>query len=194
MGLGRPRLRLRLRVGLGSVERSSLQAYEVQAVAGARHSTKHGVPGCAGRAASPPHPGRSRTGRRRRRRRPPSQPAAPGAPPGGGRRVESKCRRCQYAGGVWAWASAGWHPNLPSACKPPAVSQPAAQWHAQCSRSGSAMRAVCAAHLKQQAQLGLGGGGDHVGEHTLLLHNDLEHIGHLRGGGHRGRQAAADAG
>lgn len=33
-------------------------------------------------------------------------------------------------------------------------------------------------NLEQQAQLGLGGGRGHVGEHTLLLDQDLEHIRH----------------
>ena len=33
--------------------------------------------------------------------------------------------------------------------------------------------------LEKHTELGLGGGGGHVGEHALLLHDDLEHIGHL---------------
>mmetsp|Transcript_14586 Transcript_14586/g.44089 ORF Transcript_14586/g.44089 Transcript_14586/m.44089 type:complete len:270 (+) Transcript_14586:281-1090(+) len=33
-------------------------------------------------------------------------------------------------------------------------------------------------HLEQDAQLGLGAGAGHVGEHTLLLNDDLEHVGH----------------
>jgi len=35
--------------------------------------------------------------------------------------------------------------------------------------------------LEQDAQLGLGGGGGHVGKYALLLHDDLEHIRHLWG-------------
>ena len=34
--------------------------------------------------------------------------------------------------------------------------------------------------LEEEAQLGLGGGGGDVGEHALLLDNDLEHVGDLR--------------
>lgn len=37
-------------------------------------------------------------------------------------------------------------------------------------------------HLEQQAQLGLGGGGDDVGEHALLLDNDLEDVRHHAAG------------
>lgn len=49
-----------------------------------------------------------------------------------------------------------------------------------CPASPAFCTAAPAPHLEQQAQLGLGGGGDDVGEHALLLHNDLEHVGHLQ--------------
>ena len=44
-------------------------------------------------------------------------------------------------------------------------------------KGGNAHQECQGSDLKQDAKLGLGGGGCHVGEHALLLHDDLEHIG-----------------